>query len=115
MTGDEPQGTVGRVQTAGEAHCLLPAFLCVHSERETSGYEAVSAPFLSRFLSGELVCVSAILKFLVRLGAQCCVELHIGTVLGSSCFVHWLLRNCAVIGFKIPLRNSSIVSAVVIE
>ena len=30
-TGDEPQGTMGRVQTAGEARlarCLLPAFLC---------------------------------------------------------------------------------------
>ena len=43
VTGDEPQGTMGRVQTAGEA------LLCVHIERETSGYEAVSAPFLSRF------------------------------------------------------------------
>ena len=38
MTGDEPQGTMGRVQTA----CLLPAFLCAHIfiKRETSGYEA---------------------------------------------------------------------------
>ena len=30
MTGDEPQGTMGRVQTAGEARlarCFLPAFL----------------------------------------------------------------------------------------
>ena len=49
VTGDEPQGTMGRVQTAGEARCLLPALLCVHIERETSRYEAVSAPFLSRF------------------------------------------------------------------
>ena len=41
MTGDEPQGTMGRVQTAG-ARCLLPAFLCAHIfiKRETSGYEA---------------------------------------------------------------------------
>jgi len=43
-TGDEPQVTMGRVQTAGEARCLLPAFLCAHifiqRERETSGYEA---------------------------------------------------------------------------
>ena len=30
VTGDEPQGTMGRVQTAGEACCLLPAFLCAH-------------------------------------------------------------------------------------
>ena len=41
MTGDEPQGTMGRVQTAG-ARCLLPAFLCTYIfiKRETSGYEA---------------------------------------------------------------------------
>ena len=40
-SGDEPQGTMGRVQTA-DARCLLPAFFCAHSfiERETSGYEA---------------------------------------------------------------------------
>ena len=31
VTGDEPQGTLGRVQTAG---CLLPAFLCAHIERD---------------------------------------------------------------------------------
>ena len=39
VTGDEPQETMGRV-----AHCLLPAFLCVHIfiERETSRYEAGS-------------------------------------------------------------------------
>ena len=47
LTGDEPQGTMGRVQTAGEARlarCLLPAFLCAHTfiKRETSGYEAVT-------------------------------------------------------------------------
>ena len=44
VTGDEPQGTMGRVQTAGEARCLLPAFLWAHIviERETSGYEAGS-------------------------------------------------------------------------
>ena len=46
VTGDALQGTMGRVQTAGEARlarCLLPAFLCAHIfiERETSGYEAV--------------------------------------------------------------------------
>ena len=45
VTGDEPQGTMGRVQTAGEARlarCLLPAFPWAHIfiERETSGYEA---------------------------------------------------------------------------
>ena len=42
VTGEEPQGTMGRVQTAGEARCLRPAFLCAHifSERETSAYEA---------------------------------------------------------------------------
>ena len=37
VTGYEPQGTMGRVQTAGEARlarCLPPAFLCA---RETSG------------------------------------------------------------------------------
>ena len=40
VTGDEPQGTMGRVQTC----CLLPAFLCAHifMKRETSGYEAGS-------------------------------------------------------------------------
>ena len=47
VTGDEPQGNMGRVQTAGEARlarCLLPAFLCAHIfiERETSGYEAAT-------------------------------------------------------------------------
>ena len=46
VTGDAPQGTMRRVQTAGEARlarCLLPAFLCAHIfiERETSGYQAV--------------------------------------------------------------------------
>ena len=47
VTGDEPQGTMGRVQMAGEARlarCLLPAFLCAHIfiKGERSGYEAVS-------------------------------------------------------------------------
>ena len=43
--GDEPQGTMGRVQTAVEALCLLPAFFCAHIfiDRETSGYEAAVA------------------------------------------------------------------------
>ena len=50
VTGDEPQGTMGRVQTAGEARlarCLLPAFLCAHIfiKRETSGYEAGSRSY----------------------------------------------------------------------
>ena len=38
VTGDEPQGTMGRVQTG------LPAFLCAHIfiKRETSGYEAAA-------------------------------------------------------------------------
>ena len=43
VAGDEPQGTMGRVQTAAKprlARCLLPAFPCAHIERETSGYEA---------------------------------------------------------------------------
>ena len=42
VTGEKPQGTMGRVQTAGEARGLRPAFLCAHifSERETSAYEA---------------------------------------------------------------------------
>ena len=41
VTGDEPQGTMGRVQTGG---CPLPAFLCapVFIEKETSGYEVAS-------------------------------------------------------------------------
>ena len=45
VTGDEQQGTMGRVQTVGEACCLLPAFLCAHIfiVRETSGCEAVSS------------------------------------------------------------------------
>ena len=30
VTGDEPQGTMGRLQTVGEARCLLPAFFCAH-------------------------------------------------------------------------------------
>ena len=47
VTGEEPQGTMGRVQTAGEARlarCLLPAFLCAHNfiKRETSGYKAAT-------------------------------------------------------------------------
>ena len=43
VTGDEPQGTMGRVQT-----CLLPAILCAHifMKRETSGYEAGGTMFL---------------------------------------------------------------------
>ena len=47
VTVDEPQGTTGRVQTAGEARCLLPAFLCARNfiKRETSGYEAGRNPF----------------------------------------------------------------------
>ena len=50
VTGDEPQGTMGRVQTAGEAslaRCLLPAFLCAHIfiQRETSGYEAATGVY----------------------------------------------------------------------
>ena len=36
MTGDEPQGTMGRVQTAGD-RCLLPAFLCAHIEERRLG------------------------------------------------------------------------------
>ena len=38
VTGDEPQGTMGRVETTGEARCLLLAFLCPHVfiEREMS-------------------------------------------------------------------------------
>ena len=46
VTGDEPQGTMGRVETTGEARCLLPVFLCTHIfiERETSGYEAGVEP-----------------------------------------------------------------------
>ena len=43
VTGDEPQGTMGRVQKPA-ARCLLPAFLCGHIfiKRETSGSEAAS-------------------------------------------------------------------------
>ena len=47
VTGDEPQGTMGRVQTAGEAPSRplspsrLPLRAHFHRERETSGYEAV--------------------------------------------------------------------------
>ena len=42
VTGEEPQGTMGRVQMAGEARCFRPSFLCAHIfiETETSGYEA---------------------------------------------------------------------------
>ena len=38
VTGDEPQGTMGRVQAAGYP---LPAFLCapVFIDKETPGYE----------------------------------------------------------------------------
>ena len=41
MTGDEPQGTMGRVQTAGEVSPVVsfpPSF--ARTSRETSGYEA---------------------------------------------------------------------------
>ena len=59
VTGDEPQGTMGRVQTAGEARlarCLLPAFLCAHIfiNRETSGYEAVFVTFPLKNVTNEL-------------------------------------------------------------
>ena len=52
VTGDEPQGTMGRVQTAGEAHCLLPAFLCARNfiKRETSGYEAGRNPLKTQWI-----------------------------------------------------------------
>ena len=43
VTGDEPQGTMGRVQTAGEATSrpLSPSRLPLRAHRrETSGYEA---------------------------------------------------------------------------
>ena len=43
VTGDEAQGTMGRVKTGG-ARFLLPTFLCaqifIERERETSGYQA---------------------------------------------------------------------------
>ena len=53
-TGDEPQGTMGRQRTAGEARCLLPAFLCAHifNEKETSGYEAVHGASLDLGIRG---------------------------------------------------------------
>ena len=41
VTGDEPQGTKGRVQTAGEARGLLPAFLCAHIEERRLGARQV--------------------------------------------------------------------------
>ena len=47
MTGDEPQETMGRVQTAGEAPSrpLSPSRLPLRAHRrETSGYEAGSSP-----------------------------------------------------------------------
>ena len=37
VTGDEPQGTMGRVQTAVEARCLLPASLCARIEERRLG------------------------------------------------------------------------------
>ena len=45
VTGDEPQGTMGRLGRQAKRRlprCLLPAFLCAHIliKRETSGYEA---------------------------------------------------------------------------
>ena len=48
VTGDEPQGTMERVKTAGD----LPAFLCAHIfiKRETSGYEAGVAHLHQEFL-----------------------------------------------------------------
>ena len=51
VTGDEPQGTMGRVQTAGEARCLLLALLCalIFIKRETSGYEAAIESFRFEF------------------------------------------------------------------
>jgi len=45
VTGDEPEGTMGRVQTAGEgpsrplSPSRLPLRAHFHRERETSGYE----------------------------------------------------------------------------
>ena len=42
MTGNEAQGTMGRVKNGGEARFLLIGFLCaqIFIETETSGYEA---------------------------------------------------------------------------
>ena len=58
VTVDGPQGTMGRVQMAGEARlalCLLPAFLCAHIfiKREMSGYEAAHQDFKARAWSFE--------------------------------------------------------------
>ena len=57
VTGDEPQGTMGRVQTAGEARCLLPAFLCAHIfiERETSRHEAARLVLILRTIARHVV------------------------------------------------------------
>ena len=57
MTGDEPQGTMGRVQTAGEARCLFPAFLCAHIfiERETSRHEAARLVLILRTIARHVV------------------------------------------------------------
>ena len=52
VTGDEPQGTMGRVQTAGEAPSRplspsrLPMRAHFHRERENSGYKADLIPFV---------------------------------------------------------------------
>ena len=48
VTGDEAQGTMGRVKKR-DARFLLPAFLCVQIfiEREASGYEAAPGSFSS--------------------------------------------------------------------
>ena len=42
MTGNEAQGTMGRVKNGGEARFLFSGFLCaqIFIETEMSGYEA---------------------------------------------------------------------------
>ena len=50
VTGEEAQGTMGRVKNGGEV--ILPSFLCaqIFIEREVSGYEAKSLVRLQAYL-----------------------------------------------------------------
>jgi len=60
VSGDEPQGTMGRVQTAGEATSRplspspLPLRAHFHQKRDVSGYEAAPSTLIRIFLNPQL-------------------------------------------------------------
>ena len=98
---------MGRVQTAGEARCLLPAFLCadIFIKRKTSGYEAgrgrvcesVRKWFSIRFLLG--VCFGFF--FGMKTQANYLTSVILETILASKLF-----KNCWAVGLTCDKSTS---------